>query len=443
MAEHLQVWRGAHRVGELLLTSDKRTMAFTYADPIPGLAISNSLPLATKSFDHWDLRAHNWFANLLPEEGARQALATRLGLPDTDFDLLATLAGDCPGAVRLIPDGIAPEEPAGRRQIDLEALGQWASGKERYALYGAGNLSDTRLTLPGNQDKIPALAQNGKLYLPTGSQASSHLLKFAPWSSLIINELYLTHLARAASVPAAWTQVGRTDQGLYLLVRRYDRQYDEAGNLQRLHQEDLCQALGLPSAQKREANSGPSLAACAALLRGITHHPDQQVEQLLQWQMFNVLTGNCDGHAKNLSVIQDAGGNWALAPAYDLMCTLPFTHDRHLAFAVGGNHDPEKITPAEWEALATDMGVSPPRALRMLAGLAQQLRELADSDELRESMEKAWMAEGEWDKVKLVRQLVCQQCDRTLENLAEVGVNPGFDPAELDQQMGSNAVTLG
>ena len=53
------------------------------------------------------------------------------------------------------------------------------------------------------------------------------------------------------------------------------------------------------------------------------------------------------------------------------------------------------------------------------------------------------MAEGEWDKVKLVRQLVCQQCDRALENLAEVGVNPGFDPAELDQQVGGNAVTLG
>ena len=49
--------------------------------------------------------AHRWFANLLPEAGARQALVRRLGVVDEDIALLAAIGGDCAGALSLLPDG--------------------------------------------------------------------------------------------------------------------------------------------------------------------------------------------------------------------------------------------------------------------------------------------------------------------------------------------------
>ena len=98
MSGYLQVWRGLQRVGELWLGGDGRSMGFAYADPLPGMAISNSLPLSGSPFPAETGPAHSWFANLLPEEGARQALVRRLGIVDEDFALLSAIGGDCAGA---------------------------------------------------------------------------------------------------------------------------------------------------------------------------------------------------------------------------------------------------------------------------------------------------------------------------------------------------------
>ena len=48
----------------------------------------------------------------------------------------------------------------------------------------------------------------------------------------------------------------------------YDRVRDEDGTVWRLHQEDFCQALGVPSEKKYQSEGGPSLADCFELIRG-------------------------------------------------------------------------------------------------------------------------------------------------------------------------------
>jgi serine/threonine-protein kinase HipA len=45
----------------------------------------------------------------------------------------------------------------------------------------------------------------------------------------------------------------------------------------------------------------------------------RQVEQLFRRAVFNVLLGNEDDHGKNHSFLMERGGEWTLAPAYDLM----------------------------------------------------------------------------------------------------------------------------
>ncbi len=78
-------------------------------------------------------------------------------------------------------------------------------------------------------------------------------------------------LAAAIGIPTAKVEA-RTVEGMeYLLVERYDRIYradpGQEPVLERLHQEDFCQALGIVSEMKYQKEGGPSLKQCFALLR--------------------------------------------------------------------------------------------------------------------------------------------------------------------------------
>jgi len=53
------------------------------------------------------------------------------------------------------------------------------------------------------------------------------------------------------------------------LIKRYDRVQGEQGELMRMHQLDLCSLAGKPSDMKYEADGGPSLAQCRALLGSV------------------------------------------------------------------------------------------------------------------------------------------------------------------------------
>jgi len=45
-------------------------------------------------------------------------------------------------------------------------------------------------------------------------------------------------------------------------------------------------------------------------------------EQLYRRMVFNVLAGNIDDHARNLSFLMDKTGKWSLAPAYDMVYSI-------------------------------------------------------------------------------------------------------------------------
>lgn len=100
------------------------------------------------------------------------------------------------------------------------------------------------------------------------------------------------------------------------LIQRYDRLPDGLGGLRRLHQLDLCQLAGKPSNVKYESDGGPTLLDCRKLLAAAgVGGPD--VKRFLQWILFNLMVGNNDSHAKNLSVLLNGDGKYVLAPFYD------------------------------------------------------------------------------------------------------------------------------
>ena len=63
----------------------------------------------------------------------------------------------------------------------------------------------------------------------------------------------------------AVTRIERFEAERVLVVERYDRLAAETG-LSRMHQEDLCQALGRPPAEKYQSLGGPTPAGALAPL---------------------------------------------------------------------------------------------------------------------------------------------------------------------------------
>ncbi|MCG7598301.1 type II toxin-antitoxin system HipA family toxin [Halomonas sp. McH1-25] len=415
--DELAVWKGERRVGTLWRGNDGRSIGFEYdADwQASGVAISTSLPLARAVWPPEDSRAHRWFGNLLPEEQAREALIKRLGVPDDDFSLLAAIGGDCAGALVILPSDQSPQRGGTYQPLPLDKLGHWAAFRERYALM-AGDAPEARprLSLAGAQDKIPVHWRDGTLYLPMGNAPSTHILKFAVEGreQVVFNELYLNTLAREAGLACPVTTMHVAGRHPYLMVERYDRTGLGTTHIERIHQEDLCQAMGLSRSQKYQSFNGPRFGQCVQAVREACRPPAASIQQLLTWQIFNVLVGNSDAHAKNVSLLQDDRGRWQIAPAYDLVGTIVLGYHADLAFSVGDQFNSMQLLPRDWQQFASECGFSYPFVKRQIAELAAKLLALGDSERLRDALLRAGLPENGWLRLQQQRQHIQRQCRR-------------------------------
>jgi serine/threonine-protein kinase HipA len=108
---------------------------------------------------------------------------------------------------------------------------------------------------------------------------------------------------------------------------------------------------------KYQADGGPGLKACFDLVRAYSANPIKDLQQLLEWVFFNVLIGNMDAHAKNLSFMYH-GKQIRLAPFYDMMCTDIYEDlSQKLAMKIGGENRPEWIMERHWEKFAEEIKI--------------------------------------------------------------------------------------
>jgi serine/threonine-protein kinase HipA len=149
-----------------------------------------------------------------------------------------------------------------------------------------------------------------------------------------------------------------------IVVERYDRVVASGGNVTRLHQEDFCQALGIPPDKKYQEDGGPSLRRVAQLLDAAAE--PGSVESLLRATTLNVLIGNGDAHGKNFSLLHDRPGVLRLAPLYDVMSTLIYGQDR-LAMRLDKVTRTSRVTGARIVAEAATWGLSKRRAAEIVA----------------------------------------------------------------------------
>lgn len=367
MTDTLDVFWESEKVGVLSLGAD-RQFIFQYSDewlakPVP-LPISLSLPLRKASFSENAVRT--FFSNLLPESRVKELIARRLGLSlRNDFALLEALAGDCAGALSLLPSGQVPDQVGGYEPLSNEDLEKIIRQIPQRPLLSPSE--GVRLSLAGAQDKLPILFEDEKFYLPKGAKPSSHILKppITRVDNSVDNEVFCMKLAGRLGIPVPPVQLWKCSIVLFL-IERYDRKRDAYGTLHRIHQEDMCQALGVGYDQKYEMEGGPSLKDCFGVIDRACREPVVDKRRLLQWTLFNMLIGNNDAHGKNVSLLIEKDGI-RLAPFYDLMSTATYPEiSEKLAMKIGGENRAEWLRKDHWEQLAQDAVVSP-KAIFQLA----------------------------------------------------------------------------
>lgn len=407
--DSLNVWSENKLVGYLWRNATG-SIGFKYSSDwckAKGNAISLTLPVSTDEYIAEDGIAHRFFSNLLPEGDVRSRIVRDLKISNTDFELLRAVGGECAGALTVLPVERNPSQDNSYRLLNNTELEQII--ERRGQVYAATSANQRpRLSLAGAQDKCPVMLEKGQYYLPELEAPSSHILKFEipDYRHLPAYETFTTLLADRIRLPVVNMKLCDTGKHNFAQIERYDRIRNKTGQLVRLHQEDFCQALGYSHEKKYQDNGGPSFADCYHLLQNASSDPITDTQNLLRWQIFNLLAGNSDGHAKNISLLYLQNGETRLAPFYDLICTRAIERiDVNLAFDVGGERDPGHITDAHWEELAAQCDV----AARLVRSLVQHTRDslLAQLKPTRQLYEAQY---GKYPALQRIEKVVREQC---------------------------------
>jgi serine/threonine-protein kinase HipA len=368
--------------GKYAFQYDQEWLASSLSQPI-----SQSLPLRSEVFE--ERECAGFFGGLLPEDYNRELIARNLGVTaQNDYAMLREIGGECAGAVALLdPVADLPAQQRTYHPISLEELETILDALPRKPLL-AGD-AEVRLSLAGAQNKLALYCDEGGFALPLHESPSSHIIKPEPepFPGLVENENYCLRLARNLDIPCAEAEPLIFGKHHCLLVRRYDRLQD-GDELIRLHQEDFCQALGIPSRLKYQSEGGPHLLHCFDLIRNASSRPAKDLISLFDTVLFNYLIGNNDAHAKNFSLLYVQSGDRVrvqLAPLYDLVCTVAYAGlSPKMAMKIGGKYLPQDLCLRHWEAYWNEIGFSPKQAHRQtrlfLEKMEQSLLEPAGNE---------------------------------------------------------------
>jgi serine/threonine-protein kinase HipA len=339
-----------------------------------------SVSMPTQVRTHSEGAITPWVWGLLPDNEAVLLRWARdlHASASSPFSMLATPIGhDCAGAVRFAaPDAV--DDVIGR-----PGEVRWLTGPEvaerlrelrEDATAWLGRDFTGQFSLAGAQAKTALLHEEGRWGVPSGSAATSHILKpaVAGLDDHDLNEHLCLDAARCAGLVVARTHVARFGEESAIVVDRYDRRLAD-GRLVRIHQEDVCQALSVPPSRKYQNEGGPGPREIARLLRE-TMPPriaDEAVWRFLDALAWNWLIAGTDAHAKNYSLLLGSG-QVRLAPLYDVASALPYgTRERRLRFAmkIGGDY---RVYPFQntWPRAAADLGLDPDRVVQRVSDLA-------------------------------------------------------------------------
>ncbi|MFA5975954.1 MAG: type II toxin-antitoxin system HipA family toxin [Elusimicrobiota bacterium] len=329
----LQVFMNTSRVGTLEREASGRLLFAYHVDWLSkpqAIPISLSLPLREERYA--DDRPAAFFDNLLPDTAdVRRRIAETTGSPDASvFELLRIIGRDCIGALQLIPDG---EPSPSQKQVSGKPISdkRIAAILQGLSVLPQGSEEEPfRISIAGAQHKTAFLKLGGRWAIPEGSTPTTHIFK-PPIGKLpngvdltasVANEWLCLELTKALGLSVANAEMKTFQSVPSLVVERFDRRWStDHKRLDRIVQEDLCQALGVPSGRKYESHGGPGVRTLMRFLDGSDHREKDRVT-FMRTQLAYFFLGAIDGHAKNFSIHLTRTG-FRLAPLYDILTVWP------------------------------------------------------------------------------------------------------------------------
>lgn len=354
--ERLTVFLNRERLGTVTLEGKEDRYGLEYT---PEWLVCQGYPVSPhlKPGECESEQVKRFLSNLLPEGKWLEELSLDNQISKSNiFGLVALIGAETTGALTFQYDDAGQQPgPTGFRCVSPEELTERIAKRQQVSI--ATWDGKPRLSVTGVQDKLPIMIKpDGGLGFGEGELASTHILKFGkrPNMHMMLNEFICMELARLVKLPVARVTLRRFGEPV-LVVERFDRRWNEE-RVERLHLIDGCQILDLPPTYKYERpfgrsgagsriRTGASLPKLFAACR-LCRIPAKAIRDLLNWTLFQLIIGNSDAHAKNISFFVNKTGI-DLAPAYDLLNIDVYgdEFDRDLAMAIGDEFVAGEILP--------------------------------------------------------------------------------------------------
>ncbi len=367
IAARLKVLLNDLPVGRLSLDENDRSefrllpsYLTAYPRPVLGQYFLDAGDSAVRS----NARLPAWFANLLPEKNGplRKLIAEKAGVkPEREFQLLALLGENLPGAVRVIADNEEQEEnfiedgsdvyPEHSTSMDTSGEG-WRFSLAGVQLKFSAIRSGRGLTIPAharNSDWIVKLPDSRFPNVPENEFAT---MQWAKDSGINIPEIALVPIADISGLPP---EINQSRENYAFAIRRFDRpQFN-----QRTHIEDFAQILNLYPEDKYRKYNYETLGKLILVISG-----EAALKEFIQRLTFVILSGNGDAHHKNWSLLYDLDGvNAMLSPAYDLVSTIQYIEKDSLALNLAKSKQWTDISLAGFRRMARKIDIEESKIL--------------------------------------------------------------------------------
>lgn len=305
-------------------------------------------------------KLHPVLSNLLPEGALREYLAQLLKThTDNEFELLAHLGQDLPGALVATP-------------LEPEAIPDYVLDDEIKASASRSTVQDKkkRFSLAGVQMKFSMREQDGRYQIAESGALGDWIIKTpsTTYKHVPLNEYTAMRLAELAGVEVPdmrlvelnklenLPEINLPDEQYAFAIRRFDRN-DGA----RIHMEDFAQILvKYPQDKYRSAN----YQQIGRVLYEYSEDGLGDAQQFARRLLVNILLANGDAHLKNWSVLYPDEVTPILSPAYDIVTTRVYMGDeRQFALNLGKGKDWYEASLGQFEYWAGKADI-PWRAIR-------------------------------------------------------------------------------